>query len=113
MQRLVRQVPIASHLTSYAVRLLEATHPQHSTAPDMVRRYVRYGGSPRGLQAMIIAAKALALIDNRHNVDVYDLQTAILPALRHRLILNFEGQAEGITPDEILQNVLQNARYGS
>jgi MoxR-like ATPase len=111
MQRLARQVPIASHLTNYAVSLLEATHPQHSTASDMVHRYVRYGASPRGLQAMIIAAKTLALIDNRHNVDVHDLQAAILPALRHRLILNFEGQAEGITPDEILEHIVQSVKY--
>lgn len=110
MQRLARQVPIANHLTAYAVNLLEATHPQHRTAPDFVRRYVRYGASPRGLQAMIIAAKTLALIDNRHNVDYADLQTAVLPALRHRLILNFEGQAEGISPDEILESVIQNVK---
>jgi MoxR-like ATPase len=107
MQRLVRQVPIASHLTAYAVSLLEATHPQQATAPDYVRRFVRYGASPRGLQAMILASKALALIDNRHNVDHRDLQAAMLPALRHRLILNFEGQAEGITADEILRQVIQ------
>ena len=110
MQRLVRQVPIASHLTTYAVSLLEATHPQNPTAPDYVRRYVRYGASPRGLQAMIIAAKTLALIDNRHNVDYRDLQAAILPALRHRLILNFEAQAEGIAPDQILRNVIQSVK---
>jgi MoxR-like ATPase len=107
MQRMVRQVPIASHLIAYAVSLLEATHPHQPNAPDYVRRFVRYGASPRGLQAMIIAAKALALLDNRHNVDHRDLQAALLPALRHRLILNFEGQAEGITPDEILRQVIQ------
>ncbi len=110
MQRLARQVPIAKHLTAYAVKLLEATHPQHPTAPDMVRRYVRYGASPRGMQAMIIAAKSRALIDNRYNVDPHDLQAALLPALRHRLILNFEGQAEGITPDEILRQVIQGVK---
>jgi MoxR-like ATPase len=110
MQWLARQVPIASHLTAYAVSLLEATHPQHPTAPDLVRRYVRYGASPRGLQAMIIAAKARALIDNRHNVNYHDLQGIMLPALRHRLILNFEGQAEGISPDEILHDVIQRVR---
>ena len=85
MQRLVRQVPIASHLTAYAVRLLEATHPRHASASDLVRRYVRYGASPRGLQAMIIGAKTIALIENRHSIDHQDLQTTILPALRHRL----------------------------
>jgi MoxR-like ATPase len=110
MQRLARQVPIANHLTAYAVNLLEATHPQHRAAPDFVRRYVRYGASPRGLQAMIIAAKTLALIDDRHNVDYADLQMAVLPALRHRLILNFEGQAEGISPNEILESVIQNVK---
>jgi MoxR-like ATPase len=107
MQRLVRQVPIASHLTAYAVRLLETTHPAQASAPEHVRRYVRYGASPRGLQATIIAAKTLALLDNRHNVDHRDLQAALLPALRHRLILNYEGQAEGITSDTILKQVIQ------
>lgn len=110
MQRLARQVPIASHLTDYAVNLVEATHPQHPMAPDLVRRYVRYGASPRGLQATIIAAKTLALIDNRHNVDYSDLQEALLPALRHRLILNFEGQAEGVTPDRILGQVIEGVQ---
>jgi MoxR-like ATPase len=110
MQRLVRQVPIAQHLTAYAVNLLEATHPQQPGGPELVRRYVRYGASPRGLQAMIIAAKTLALIDGRHNVDYPDLQSVMLPALRHRLILNFEGQAEGVTPDEILNQVIKHVK---
>ena len=110
MQRLARQVPIASELTAYAVNLLEATHPHHDLAPAMVKEYVRYGASPRGLQAMIIAAKVRALIDNRHNVDYEDLQAVLLPALRHRLILNFEGQAENISPTDILQQVIQAVR---
>lgn len=110
MQQLVRQVPVANHLTAYAVSLLEATHPRHPGAPDAVRRYIRYGASPRGLQAMILGAKGLALLDGRHNVDYRDLQVAMLPALRHRLILNFEGQAEGITPDEILRQVIQRVK---
>ena len=111
MQRLARQVPIASHLTAYAADLLQATHLGDANAPDLVRRYVRYGASPRGLQAMIIAAKILALIDGRPNVDAQDLQAVMLPALRHRLILNFEGQAEGISPDEILTQVIQTVSY--
>jgi MoxR-like ATPase len=110
MQRLARQVPIAQHLTDYAVSLLEATHPQSPSAPEKVQRFVRYGASPRGMQAMIIAAKILALIDGRHNVDYPDLQAVMLPALRHRLILNFEGQAEGISPDEILQQVIKQVK---
>jgi MoxR-like ATPase len=112
MQRLVRQVPIAQQLTAYAASLLEATHPEHPTAPQLVRRFVRYGASPRGLQAMIIAAKTLALLDGRYNVDEGDLQTTMLPALRHRLVLNFEGQAEGIAPDEILRAVIQRVKLG-
>ncbi|MBN1991776.1 MAG: AAA family ATPase [Anaerolineae bacterium] len=112
MQRLARQVPIASHLTTYVVNLLEATHPHHPLAPDMVRRYVRYGASPRGLQAMIIAAKVRALIENRHNVDYEDIQAVVLPSLRHRLILNFEGQAENISPAEILRQVTQKVKTG-
>jgi len=110
MQRLARQVPIAQHLTAYAVSLLEATHPEHRTAPELVRRYVRYGASPRGLQAMIIAAKTMALLDSRHNVDHRDIQVSVLPALRHRLILNYEGLAAGITPDEILRGVVQQVK---
>lgn len=111
MQRLTRQVPIASPLIIYAVKLLEATHPRHPTAPDLVRRFVRYGASPRGLQATIIAAKGMALIDGRLNVDYPDIQNVLLPAIRHRLILNFEGQAEGITPDDILRNVIQSVSH--
>jgi MoxR-like ATPase len=113
MQHLARQVPIAQHLTAYAVNLLEATHPQHPSAPDSIRRYVRYGASPRGLQAMIIGAKIMALIDGRHNVDYTDLQLVMLPALRHRLILNYEGQAEGITPDDILRQVIKQVKFRS
>ncbi len=110
MQRLARQVPIASQLTTYAVNLLEATHPHHPQAPDMVKRYVRYGASPRGLQAIIIASKVRALVENRHNVDYEDIQAVLLPALRHRLILNFEGQAENISPTEILRQVAQKIK---
>jgi MoxR-like ATPase len=110
MQQLARQVPIAQHLTDYTVSLLEATHPKQSSAPDMVRRYVRYGASPRGMQSMIIAAKILALIDDRYNVDYPDIQAVMLPALRHRLILNFEGQAEGVSPDDILRQVIKHVK---
>lgn len=75
-----------------------------------MRRFVRYGASPRGLQAMIIGAKSIALLDNRHSIDHNDLQATIYPALRHRLILNYEGQAEGISADEILTEVLKSVK---
>jgi MoxR-like ATPase len=106
MQALARGVPIAEHVTAYAARLLKATHPQ-GDAPDMVRRYVRYGASPRGMQAMILAGKIMALLDGRYNVAYDDLRQAALPALRHRLILNFEAQAEGITTDSVISDLLE------
>jgi MoxR-like ATPase len=107
MQALARGVPIADHVTAYAARLLKASHPGDSDAPEAVRRYVRYGASPRGMQAMILAGKITALLDNRYNVAFDDLRRAARPALRHRLILNFEAQAEGVTTDAVIDSILE------
>ena len=107
MQLLARQVPIGSHVTEFAARLLKATHPDDPAAPDIVKRYVRYGASPRGLQAMVLGAKVTALLAGRYNVSFEDIQAAARPALRHRLILNFEGQAEGVTPDRLIEAALK------
>lgn len=107
MQLLARSVPIATHVTAYAATLLRATHPEDPAAPQEIRQYVRYGASPRGLQAMILAGKILALLDGRYNVAIDDIQAAALPAMRHRLILNFEAQAEGVTPDALLQALVE------
>jgi MoxR-like ATPase len=106
MQRLARAVPIAPHVTAYAVSVLSATHPDNRRAPGLVRQYVRYGGSPRGAQALVTAGKILALMDGRFNVSVDDVRTAALPALRHRVILNFEGEAEGITSEAVVRSIL-------
>jgi MoxR-like ATPase len=106
MQRLARAVPIAPHITAYAVSLLAATHPDQGRAPSLVRQYVRYGGSPRGAQALVTAGKILALMDGRFNVSVDDIRAAALPALRHRVILNFEGEAEGITTEATVRAIL-------
>jgi MoxR-like ATPase len=106
MQRLARAVPIAPHVTAYAVSLLAATHPDNRRAPSLVRQYVRYGGSPRGAQALVTAGKILALMDGRFNVSVDDVRAAALPALRHRVILNFEGEAEGITSEAVIRSIL-------
>ncbi len=106
MQRLARAVPIAPHVTAYAVSVLSATHPDQPRAPELVRQYVRYGGSPRGAQALVAAGKVSALLDGRFNVSVDDIRAAAMPALRHRVILNFEGEAEGITPEAIIRSVL-------
>jgi MoxR-like ATPase len=118
MQALARGVPIADHVTAYAARLLKATHPDDpsdklrasSDAPEAVRRYVRYGASPRGMQAMILAGKIIALLDRRYNVAFDDIRRAALPALRHRLILNFEAQAEGVTTDAVIEEILERVR---
>jgi MoxR-like ATPase len=106
MQRLARGVPIAPHVTAYAVSVLAATHPDNPRASGLVKEYVRYGGSPRGAQALVLAGKIQALIDGRYNVAIDDIRDVALPALRHRVIRNFEAEAEGITPDAIIRSVL-------
>jgi MoxR-like ATPase len=106
MQRLSRAVPIAPHVTAYAVSLLAASHPDQPRAPELVRQYVRYGGSPRGAQALVTAGKIGALLDGRFNVAIDDIREAALPALRHRVILNFEGEAEGVTTEAIVRSIL-------
>jgi MoxR-like ATPase len=106
MQRLARSVPIAPHVTAYAVSVLAATHPDAPRAPELVRSYVRYGGSPRGAQALVLAGKIHALMDGRYNVSMDDIRAVALPALRHRIIRNFEGEAEGITSDAVVRAVL-------
>ena len=106
MQALARSIPIAPHVTIYAARLLKATHPDDPGAPPQVREYVRYGGSPRGMQAMILAGKILALLDGRLNVSFEDIRQAAVPALRHRIMLNFEAQAEGQNSDSVIRTIL-------
>src|SRR5436190_6941411 len=106
MQRLARAVPIAPHVTAYAVSVLSATHPDQPRAPQLVRDYVRYGGSPRGAQALVTGGKIYALLDGRFNVSIDDVRGVALPALRHRIILNFEGEAEGITTDSVIRSIL-------
>src|SRR6266700_1966450 len=102
-----KAVPVATHLKEYAVRLLLATHPETAEAPEMVHSFVRYGASPRGLQAMIMTSKVRALLEGRFNVSLEDIQAVALPALRHRLILNFDGLAEGITAEEVIGEIIK------
>ena len=106
MQRLARAVPIAPHVTAYAVSVLAATHPDQPRAPGLVRDYVRYGGSPRGAQALVTGGKIYALLDGRFNVSIDDIRAVALPSLRHRIILNFEGEAEGITSEAVIRSIL-------
>jgi len=105
-QKLVRQVIIAPHVKDYAARIVLATHPEGEYAVEITNRYVRYGCSPRGVQALILAGKMRALLAGRYNVSYEDIRESVLPSLRHRIILNFEGEAEGITSDDILTQVL-------
>ena len=106
MQQIVREVAVARHVQDYAVRLLEATHRDRPGAPAMVQRYVRYGASPRGAQACLIAAKTQALLAGRYHVATEDIRRVAKPALRHRLILNFEGEAEGVSSDQVLDEII-------
>ena len=106
-QKLVRHVKIAAHVQDYAVRLVLSTHPQGQFATPMANRYLRFGASPRAAQTLALGAKVYALLAGRGHVAVEDIQKCALPALRHRMLINFEGEAEGINPDTIVQNALE------
>ncbi len=107
LQKLVREVPVASHVKDYAVRLILATHPKTDTAAPVASQYLRFGSSPRGAQCLILAGKVRALTQGRFNVSFDDIQAVTTAALRHRLILNFEAEAEGITTDMIIGQILK------
>ncbi|KPK80750.1 MAG: AAA family ATPase [Phycisphaerae bacterium SM23_33] len=106
-QGLVRRVVVAPHVQDYAIRLVLGTHPRGEFAPDMTSKYVRFGASPRGVQAIVLSGKVRALLDERYHVSFDDVAASYLPGMRHRILLNFEGQAEGITGDDILNDVLK------
>jgi MoxR-like ATPase len=104
LHRLVRIVPLAPHVKEYAVRLVLATHPQQAEN-TLARKYIRYGSSPRGGQALILGAKVRALLRGRFNASLDDVSAVMLPALRHRLILNFEAQADSRTADDLIEEI--------
>ena len=106
MQSLAREVPVARHVQDYAVRLIQATHPEDPSASDDVRRFVNFGSSPRGAQAVLLAAKIQALMEGRFAPGIDDVRKHAMAALRHRVLLNFEGEAEGVRTDHILERVL-------
>ncbi len=113
MKQFARDVPIARHVQDYALRLLQATHPESENAPDITKRFVRFGSSPRGAQAILIASKVRALFDGRFNVSTEDIRKTAVPALRHRVILNFEGEAEGVNTDEIVGTIIEKTKEGA
>jgi len=107
MQALVRRVPVARHVQDYAIRVLQATHPNGEEAPELVKRFVRTGASPRGAQAMLLGAKVRALFDGRFAASIDDVKATALSALRHRVLLSFEGEAEGVAPDRVISEILK------
>jgi len=108
-QRVAREVPIADHVLRYAAQLIMATHPNR-TELDSVRKYVRYGASPRGLQTLVLAGKVRALLEGRYNVAFEDLAAVAHPALRHRVFLQFEAEADSITTDQIIDEILEHTK---
>jgi MoxR-like ATPase len=110
MRELVRKVPLARQIQDYAVRVVLATHPENPEATPMSKQFMRYGASPRGLQSVILAAKIRALLEGRYAVAIDDIRHVAPPALRHRMIMNFEGEAEGIEPDAIIAEILKATR---
>jgi len=107
MKQFVRRVPIAHNVQDYAIRVLQATHPDTASSTDMAKKYVRYGASPRGVQTMLLAGKIRALLHGRYAVAIDDIKDVSMPALRHRILLNFEGEAEGVDPDTIIADTLE------
>jgi MoxR-like ATPase len=109
-QQLVREVLIAPPVQDYAIRLVLATHPQGEYALPESNKYIRCGASPRGAQALVLAAKVRALLEGRYNVSFEDIRRVYMPALRHRILLNFEAQAENIPSDTVLAQILHDVK---
>jgi MoxR-like ATPase len=113
MQQLARQIYVEGLVKEYALKMMLATQPESEFAPDSIRRFVRYGSSPRGAQALILASKIKALFQGRYNVAFDDVDEIAPHALRHRIILNFEGEAEGITTDQLVKDIRNSVREAS
>ncbi len=107
IKQFVREFPIAPHIQDFAVNMVMGTHPDDENASDLVKQYVRYGSSPRGAQALVLGAKVNALMNGRLHVAMDDILKIVKPVLRHRIILNFEGEAEGIKPDAIIDELTE------
>ena len=107
-QALVREVVLADHVRDFLVRVTLATHPEGAHAADVTNQYIRWGSSPRGAQTLALAAKVRALLEGRYNVSFEDVRRVFLPSMRHRILLNFEAQAEGIDPDNVLLQILDS-----
>ena len=113
MRLLAREVPISPSVREFAIKVVLGTHPDSEHAPPVIKQFVRFGSSPRGAQAIVMTAKIKALLAGRYNVAMEDIASVALPALRHRLILNFEGEAEAIAPDTLVNAILDKAKAGT
>lgn len=109
-QQLAKRIVVAPHVMDYIIRVTMATHPNSQFSTAMVNKYIRWGSSPRGAQSLTLAAKIFGMLDGRYNVSFDDVKRAALPSLRHRLLLNFEGEAEGLTTDSVLSDVLESTK---
>jgi MoxR-like ATPase len=103
-------IPIARSVLDYALRLVLATHPEREESPEVVKRYIRYGASPRGAQAIVTTSKVRAIMEGRYNVSFDDIRYTAYPALRHRIFLNFEGMAEGKSPDDLIGDIISQLK---
>lgn len=110
MSDLRKEVPIDDEVQQYLVRIVLATHPENERAPEVVKKYVRHGSSPRGAQSILAASRVRALLDGRYHVAREDIDRMAIPAMRHRIILSFEGEAEGKRPDEVLREVVRSVK---
>ena len=112
-QQLVRRIVMAPHVTDYAIRVAMASHPGGPYAVEATNKYVRWGVSPRAVQALTLGAKLSALLDGRYNASFGDVRKVFLPSMRHRVLLNFEGEAEGISTDDVLHDIIENTPTAS
>ena len=107
MRSIAREIPVARPVLEFALKLVLATHPENADAPQITKKYIRFGSSPRGAQAVINSARIRAILDGRYNVAYEDIKYVAFPALRHRIFLNFEGLSEGITPDSVIREIIK------
>jgi MoxR-like ATPases len=110
MRTTAKKVLIPEGVKRYAINLVLATHPENDDSPDISKKCIRYGASPRGIQSLIMAAKVKALLDKRYNVSFEDVSSLAFPALRHRIILNFEGQVKGLDSDKIISEIIRDVK---
>lgn len=110
IQKAAREIPIADPVLDYAIRIVVATRPEDGNSPEIVKKYVRYGSSPRGAQAIISTARIRALLCGRYNVSFEDIQTVAYPSLRHRIFVNFDAVSENVTPDMIIDGIIKDVK---